>query len=179
MYSRIHGYSTAVSSYNYIFSRMFHHIQFSYICFNSPKCKEGDIRLVGSAFDRDGRVEVYHNGTWGTVCDDSWDITDANVVCRQLGYERAIFALGLAFFGEGSGPIYYDDVACNGTETHLADCPHSGIGFGNCNHSEDAGVLCYVYMPQGQLSSAATDESVHYSCTLKLVHTQLSIYVYV
>ena len=117
-------------------------------------------------------MEVYHNGTWGTVCDDDWDITDANVVCQQLGYERAMFALRFAVFGEGSGPIYYDDVACNGTETHLADCPHLGIGFENCNHSEDAGSVCYVNMPQGQLSSLTTDESVHYSCTLKLVYTQ-------
>ena len=128
--------------------------------------------MVGSASHRGGRVEVYHNDTWGTVCDDSWDITNANVVCQQLGYERAMFALRFAVFGEGSGPIYYDDVACNGTETHLADCPHLGIGFENCNHSEDAGVVCYVNMPQGQLSSATTDESVHYSCTLKLVYTQ-------
>ena len=128
--------------------------------------------MVGSASHRGGRVEVYHNGTWGTVCDDDWDITDANVVCQQLGYERAMFALRFAVFGEGSGPIYYDDVACNGTETHLADCPHLGIGFENCNHSEDAGVVCYVNMPQGQLSSATTDDSMHYSCTLKVVYTQ-------
>ena len=127
---------------------------------------------MGSASHRGGRVEVYHNGTWGTVCDDSWDITDANVVCQQLGYERAMFALRFAVFGEGSGPIYYDDVACNGTETHLADCPHLGIGFENCNHSEDAGVVCYVNMPQGQLSSATTDDSMHYNCSLKLVYTQ-------
>ena len=109
---------------------------------------------MGSASARSGRVEVYHNDTWGTVCDDGWDITDANVVCHQLGYERAMFALGLAIFGEGSGPIYYDDVACNGTEARLADCLHPGIGIENCNHSEDAGVVCYADMPPGQLNSA-------------------------
>ena len=103
---------------------------------------EGAIRLVGGASDSEGRVEVYHNNTWGTVCDDGWDITDANVVCQQLNYSGAISALGEAYFGAGSGPIHYDDVVCNGTETRLADCAHNGVGIHNCYHGEDAGVRC-------------------------------------
>ena len=100
-------------------------------------------------------MEVYHNGAWGTVCDDGWDITDANVVCRQLNYSRATSAPGLAHFGEGSGPIHYDDVACNGTEARLADCSHLGIGIHNCDHIEDAGVVCDTFVTPGQLGSAA------------------------
>ena len=99
---------------------------------------------MGGTTDNEGRVEVYHNSTWGTVCDDDWDITDANVVCRQLNYSGATSAPGLAHFGEGSGPIYYDDVACNGTEELLVDCSHPGIGSHNCVHGEDAGVVCYT-----------------------------------
>ena len=108
----------------------------------SPHNTEGEVRLVGGSTDSEGRVEVYHNGAWGTVCDDGWGITDANVVCRQLGYTGATSALSFAYFGEGSGPIHYDDVACNGNETRLADCSHRGIGSHNCVHYEDAGVVC-------------------------------------
>ena len=87
-------------------------------------------------------MEVYHRGEWGTVCDDSWSITDAHVVCRQLGYIEATSASIRAFFGQGTGPIHYDNVACTGSETRLADCSHNGIGVHNCGHNEDAGVVC-------------------------------------
>ena len=105
---------------------------------------EGSVRLAGVTAANEGRVEVYHNGEWGTVCDDMWDITDANVVCQQLNYSGATSAPKAAFFGAGSGPIHYDNVRCAGNETRLADCSHNGIGVHNCGHSEDAGVVCRI-----------------------------------
>ena len=100
------------------------------------------IRLVGGSGPHEGRVEVYHNGAWGTVCDDGWDLQDATVVCHQLGYGTARGALGFAAFGEGRGPIWYDNVRCSGSEANLTQCTHDGLGVHNCLHSEDAGVIC-------------------------------------
>ena len=103
---------------------------------------EGDVRLVGGSGPHEGRVEVYHSGNWGTVCDDGWDIQDATVVCRQLGYGRALVALSNAFYGRGSGPIWYDNVLCQGNEASVTQCAHQGLGVHDCVHSEDAGVIC-------------------------------------
>ena len=99
------------------------------------------IRLQGGGKSY-GRVEVFYNGIWGTVCDDAWDINDAQVVCRQLGFRNASAAPHGAKYGQGSDPVWLDEVGCKGNETSLFDCPHAGWGIENCNHSEDASVVC-------------------------------------
>ena len=100
------------------------------------------VRLVGGPTKYKGRVEVYHNGEWGTVCDDGWDLNDAQVVCSELGLGKATAAIPGAFYGQGSGEIWLDDVNCMGTEQTIASCSHRGWGTDNCGHWEDAGVNC-------------------------------------
>ena len=108
------------------------------------------VRLVTSTNSlSSGRVEVFYNGTWGTICDDSWDLQDADVVCRQLGYGGALSAPRAATFKQGTGPIWLDDVGCFGNEKSISQCSHQGWGVENCWHSEDAGVVC---RPKGRVT---------------------------
>uniref|UniRef100_I3JGI6 SRCR domain-containing protein n=1 Tax=Oreochromis niloticus TaxID=8128 RepID=I3JGI6_ORENI len=104
----------------------------------------GQIRLTGSSKSCSGRVEIYYSGSWGTVCDDDWNIHDAQVVCRQLGCGAAVEATSSAHFGQGSGHIWLDNVGCSGSEHYLTECQHNGFGTHNCGHSGDAGVVCSV-----------------------------------
>ncbi len=90
-----------------------------------------------------GRLEVYYNNEWGTVCDDGWDSSDATVACRQMGFV-GVSDSDSSRFGSGvsSQSIWLDDVSCNGSESQLIDCSHAGIGFHNCTHSEDVRIVC-------------------------------------
>ncbi|XP_012686740.2 neurotrypsin [Clupea harengus] len=100
------------------------------------------VRLSGGSSQYEGRVEVYHSGQWGTICDDQWDDSDAEVVCRQLGLGGMARAWVGAFFGPGSGSVVLDEVRCTGNELSIEQCPKNAWGEHNCAHTEDAGVAC-------------------------------------
>ena len=104
------------------------------------------LRLVDGGGPCAGRVEILDQGSWGTICDDGWDLDDARVVCRQLGCGEALNAKRSAHFGAGSGPIRPD-----GNESHVWRCPSRGWGRHYCRHKEDAGVIC-----SGQHSTLST-----------------------
>ncbi|XP_070560709.1 scavenger receptor cysteine-rich domain-containing protein DMBT1-like isoform X2 [Ptychodera flava] len=107
----------------------------------APPSEGANIRLVGGSSQYEGRVEVLYSNQWGTVCDDYFEDIDATVVCRELGYSGGT-QYQSAHFGEGTGEIWLDDVACTGAESHLSDCGNAGWGTNNCQHSEDVGVAC-------------------------------------
>ena len=104
----------------------------------------GSVRLVGGSSDVEGRVEIHIAGQWGTICGQGWDLIDANVLCHQLGYGTAIRADGGASFGQGSGVVILGNVDCVGKEAMLTDCPSGGVGGNNCDHAQDAGVVCGI-----------------------------------
>ena len=99
------------------------------------------MRLVDFPNPQEGRLEVDHNGTWGTVCDDGFTRAAARVVCYMLGYDYSGRAIG-NLYEAGSGPIWLDDVDCNGTETDVRDCRHRGWGRHSCEHTQDVSLSC-------------------------------------
>ncbi|XP_022603709.1 deleted in malignant brain tumors 1 protein-like isoform X5 [Seriola dumerili] len=120
------------------------------------------VRLAGST-RCSGRVEIYHNNAWGTVCDDSWDVKDAKVVCKNLNCGTALSAPQSALFGQGTGKIWLDEVACSGSEGSLSACQHRGFGTHDCKHSEDAGVVCSVRLERPNISLTSPDGGLVWS----------------
>ena len=132
---------------NLIIGCTIHYYQFFYcIMFTDvadiadPDTEAGAVRLVAGSGPHEGRVEVVFLSTWSTVCGSSWDLLDAIVVCRQLGYNTALSA-SVGAFGEGSGPIWLNYVHCHGNESSLTQCRTSHAS-SRCNHFQDAGVIC-------------------------------------
>ncbi|KAI4903011.1 hypothetical protein NFI96_025537, partial [Prochilodus magdalenae] len=111
-------------------------------CSGKFKSANSSIRLVGSGGHCAGRLEVFHSGSWGTVCDDLWGIEDAQVVCRQLQCGFALSAPVPAQFGPGTGPILLNEVECEGNEMSLWNCRFQLCGEDECGHMEDVGVVC-------------------------------------
>ena len=116
------------------------------ILFDSCVCVLCTVRLAGGRSYNQGRVEVYYNGEWGTVCNNGWDSTDATVVCRQLGLGASGGTLSLRYYKieSGSGLIFLSNVMCSISDHTLASCSHLGVGITyGCDHDDDAGVICY------------------------------------
>ncbi|CAI8016962.1 Neurotrypsin, partial [Geodia barretti] len=92
---------------------------------------------------RHGRVEVYINDTWGTICNYGWGIEDADLACRQLGFFGALFSSsqsGYPVDTNDSVPIYWSQVLCHGDELSLSECHRSTQYY--CYHYHDATVFC-------------------------------------
>ncbi|NWI94926.1 C163A protein, partial [Pitta sordida] len=120
----------------------FHGEDAGVVCSGADLSGHAQVRLADGPHRCAGRVEVFRAGQWGTVCDDTWDMAAATVVCRHLSCGAAIAATPRARFGKGSGPIWLDRVTCDGSEGHLDECRHRGWGVHSCDHVEDAGAVC-------------------------------------
>ena len=118
---------------------------FIYLCYLSYKIQTGEIpvRLADGNRPYEGRVEVFYQGVWGTICNHYWDRADSEVVCRQLGYSLPVHGTDSVHFGRGSGPIVLDRVSCDGHEASIDQCDHGGwFASQFCSHGNDIGVLC-------------------------------------
>lgn len=120
----------------------------------------GFVRLAGGPSRCAGRVEVLHNGTWGTVCDDSWGSPEGRVVCRQLNCGTVLSVASGARYGQGTGQIWLDEVNCTGEERNLSECRARPWGEHNCHHVEDASVECSG-SPGQQQSGCAPPPPLH------------------
>ncbi|XP_010175320.1 neurotrypsin-like, partial [Antrostomus carolinensis] len=126
------------------------------------------VRLVDGESTKEGRVEVFLNGQWGSICDEGWTDRDAAVVCRQLGFSGTAKARAMAYFGEGHGPIHLDNIECSGMEHTLGQCVRPDTGIHSCWHSEDAGVICdYVEEKVQDIRRTGPESGV---CGMRLLH---------
>jgi len=100
-----------------------------------------DLRLVDGASENEGRLEIQIGGVWGTVCDDFWEFTDADIACKQLGFSRALISQSIPLRGDGL-PIFLYNVTCSGSESFIWDCPHMGVK-NKCFKEEDVNLVCF------------------------------------
>ncbi|EDV28342.1 uncharacterized protein TRIADDRAFT_21116, partial [Trichoplax adhaerens] len=100
------------------------------------------LRLLGGPNRYSGNLEVFFKGRWGSVCDDRFDLKDANVACRQLGFASAKDFACCSKYGSKVTPYWLDDLDCTGTETALSLCKHSAWGVANCGNLEVASIEC-------------------------------------
>ncbi|XP_062991899.1 lysyl oxidase homolog 3 isoform X1 [Elgaria multicarinata webbii] len=109
----------------------------------SPGAAKLQFRLAGyPRKHNEGRIEVFYNREWGTICDDDFTLANAHVLCRQLGFVAATGWAHSAKYGKGVGRIWLDNVNCGGSEKSISECRSRGWGNSDCSHEEDAGVVC-------------------------------------
>ena len=106
----------------------------------------GDARLVDGGAPTQGRVEIYINGSWWTVCDSWFDCRHGRVVCNQLGLPTLSKVYYGADFGKGNGSILTDEYYCQGNETSLLNCSKTGDHHAYCDHSQDVGIACEPFV---------------------------------
>uniref|UniRef100_UPI0037E8D5CE lysyl oxidase homolog 3B isoform X1 n=1 Tax=Semicossyphus pulcher TaxID=241346 RepID=UPI0037E8D5CE len=129
---------------------------------SQPQTERLKVRLAGyPRKHNEGRIELFYKGEWGTICDDDFSITNANVLCRQLGFVSATAWTHSAKYGKGLGKIWLDNVLCSGGEKSIELCRSRGWGNSDCTHDEDAGVVCKDERIPGFVDSNVIDAQVN------------------
>ena len=131
------------------------------------------LRLSNGVDYLEGLLEVYHDGVWGTVCDDGWDFAETNVVCREMHLGKADTSASLGHIPKGTGKMWLDDIFCIGNEKSLLDCRHRPWGQSNCQHNEDTvlrctgpGVrMCKAKCPDGFFAKGNTCQQCNFTCS--------------
>uniref|UniRef100_A0A665WY59 Lysyl oxidase homolog n=1 Tax=Echeneis naucrates TaxID=173247 RepID=A0A665WY59_ECHNA len=129
----------------------------------SPQAQTERLKVRLAGYPRkhnEGRVELFYKGEWGTICDDDFSLSNANVLCRQLGFVSATGWTHSAKYGKGQGKIWLDNVLCNGGEKSIELCKSRGWGNSDCTHDEDAGVVCKDERIPGFVDSNVIDSNV-------------------
>lgn len=123
------------------------------------KLNKPNVRLVGSHLAHAGFAQIRHNGRWGSFCDWDWGLEQGHVICRELGYRRALFTTLGGVFERQSGPIWIEEAQCHGNESSIFKCDLTYIRdmdevYG-CDHSHDGGVICESEKESGSNETAA------------------------
>ncbi|XP_077449198.1 scavenger receptor cysteine-rich domain-containing group B protein-like [Stigmatopora argus] len=140
-----------------------------------PVKKYYQVRLANGATRCEGRVEVYYNGIWGTVCDDDWDLLDAQVVCHQLDCGVAVAMGSSSQYTPTSIPIMLDNVDCEGGESNLGHCDSLGWGVHNCYHYEDVAIKCREPLVVGAKASGDVTTSLPSNAVLGSDHKTTNV----
>ncbi|KAM4650671.1 uncharacterized protein O3C94_013374 isoform 2-T2 [Discoglossus pictus] len=140
---------------------------------------EQSLKLVNGPSICAGRVEVFHNGEWKTMCDDSWDTRKAQVVCRQLNCGTALAAPGNAYYGPGNGSILLHNLICSGKESSINNCtlqPWEKLG---CYHYEDASAVCSEHLPKPKIEVSTMNYSseLNITCIVYKFYINYTVYL--
>ena len=124
-------------------------LQLALVCPGANSQQDGDVKLINGPTQYQGTVAIYYNKTWGTLCDDSWQYVDGDVICRQLGFLKSNRVWYRAKYGSGPGPILVDQISCPNNGNHIFNCTPTMDEWGqhDCKKNEDAGVDCERPLP--------------------------------
>lgn len=99
----------------------------------------------GGKSKNEGRLEVYFNGEWGSVCNRNWGSWSGVIACKDLGFvglAKVTTASHYTYLGSEDSPIWLEGVRCSESHSRIRDCPHEPFGYQPCSHDDDVGLVC-------------------------------------